>query len=172
MPILGLPRDFFPSILPSNTRFSKLSPRTTCLIQSFFLLIIVFIKHLSSPTKLSIFSFVLLNATFAIQILAFTSSMHDPFSVIITPRYLNVLTCSTLWPSMVRLTALPSSRDTTITFVFLFHMVPLCSFIQSIHHFLQCLFCTGNHSLIIRKSHILKKFATHSHSFLNILHCF
>src|SRR5580692_7826190 len=150
MPILGLPRGFLPPILPSSTHFSKLSPRRTCPIQSLFLLIIVFIKHLSSPAKLSTSSFVflsfqltfcillhahisnafnlsticcfivhvsqpynatghirvftnlffssvvrpfvtsslvLLNATIAIPILAFTSSMHDPFSVIITPRY-------------------------------------------------------------------------------------
>src|SRR5580698_6796709 len=76
MPILGLPRGFFPSILPSSTRFSKLSPRLTCPIQSLFLLIIVFIKHLSSPTKLSISSFVFLSFQLTFCIFLHTHSSN------------------------------------------------------------------------------------------------
>src|SRR5580704_2171465 len=64
-------------------------------------------------------SFILPKACFAIPILALTSSIHVPFSVITAPRYLNVATCSTFCPSMTILTALPSSRDTTIALVFL-----------------------------------------------------
>src|SRR6476469_3549173 len=41
-------------------------------------------------------SFLLLNASFAIPILALTSSKHLPSSEINEPRYLNSLTCSTL----------------------------------------------------------------------------
>src|SRR6476469_4139212 len=41
-------------------------------------------------------SFLLLNASFAIQILVLTSSKHLPSSEINEPRYLNMLTCSTL----------------------------------------------------------------------------
>src|SRR5580692_11893313 len=40
-------------------------------------------------------SFILPKACFAIPILALTSSIHVPFSVITAPRYLNVATCST-----------------------------------------------------------------------------
>src|SRR6476661_371621 len=41
-------------------------------------------------------SFLLLNASFAIPILVLTSSKHLPSSEINEPRYLNLLTCSTL----------------------------------------------------------------------------
>src|SRR5579864_3160914 len=64
-------------------------------------------------------SFELLKATFAIAILAFTSSTQVPFSVITAPRYLNVITCSTRCPSTTRFTTLPERQLSTIAFVFL-----------------------------------------------------
>src|SRR5580698_1453998 len=50
------------------------------------------------------------------------------------------------------------------------HIISLCSFIQAIHHFLESFLRASYHSLIISKSHVLNKFATHSYSFLNSLH--
>src|SRR2546426_2201294 len=49
-------------------------------------------------------SFRLLNASFAHIIRCFISSIHLPSSAITDPRYLNVLTCSTLCPSIMILT--------------------------------------------------------------------
>src|SRR5579864_2396714 len=80
-------------------------------------LTIRFFKSLFKPFVKS--SFELLKATFAIAILALTSSTQVPFSVITAPRYLNVVTCSTRCPSTTRFITLPSSRETTIAFVFL-----------------------------------------------------
>src|SRR4029077_19388663 len=237
MPILGLPLDLVPVILPSIISFNKLFPRTTCPIQFLFRFIIVCTKHLSSPTAASTSTFVflscqltfsillhthiskafslsttsffivhvsqpynatdhtnvltirffssffkpfvkssfeLLKATFVIAILALTSSTQVPFSLITAPRYLNVVTCSTRCPSTTRFTPLPSSRETTIAFVFFdiyFHVILLSRFSQSIHHFLQPLLCASYHSLIVRESHISDKFTSHSHSFLNSFHC-
>src|SRR6476469_5918338 len=52
-------------------------------------------------------SFLLLNASFAIPILALTSSKHLPSSEINEPRYLNLLTCSTLDLLLLCLLSLP-----------------------------------------------------------------
>src|SRR2546425_691286 len=49
-------------------------------------------------------SFLLLNASFAIAILTFTSLWLLPSSVITDPKYLKLLTCSILSPSTVMLT--------------------------------------------------------------------
>src|SRR4029077_14667090 len=80
-------------------------------------LTIRFFKSLFKPFVKS--SFELLKATFAIAVLALTSSTQVPFYVITAPRYLNVVTCSTRCPSTTRFTTLLSSRETTIAFVFL-----------------------------------------------------
>src|SRR6476661_8333810 len=72
MPILGLPLDLFPSILPSSTNFIRPSPLATCPVQFFFLSHIVFIKLLFSFMELSICSFVLLSIQLAFPILLHT----------------------------------------------------------------------------------------------------
>src|SRR3989454_6086803 len=64
-------------------------------------------------------SFRLLNASFAHPIRCFISSIHLPSSAITDPRYLNVLTCSTLCPSIMILTVPQSFFETTIVLVFL-----------------------------------------------------
>src|SRR4029077_7992505 len=56
-------------------------------------LTILFFKSFFRPCVKS--SFDLLKDSFAIAILAFTSSTQVPFSVITAPRHLNVATCST-----------------------------------------------------------------------------
>src|SRR5579864_9534156 len=68
-------------------------------------LTIRFFKSFFKPFVKS--SFELLKTTFAIAILALTSSTQVPFSVITAPRYLNVVTCSTRYPSTTRFTTLP-----------------------------------------------------------------
>src|SRR5579864_2706832 len=60
MPILGLPLGFFPTILPSNTSFNKLFPRTTCPIQFFFRFTIAVQStslHLPRPVLLHLSSY-------------------------------------------------------------------------------------------------------------------
>src|SRR6476469_230877 len=52
-------------------------------------------------------AFLLLNASFAIPILVLTSSKHLPSSEINEPRYLNLLTCSTLDLLLLCLLSLP-----------------------------------------------------------------
>src|SRR5437870_13790949 len=64
-------------------------------------------------------SFRLLNASFAHPIRCFISSIHLPSSAITDPRYLNVLACSTLCPSIMILTVPSSFFETTIVLVFL-----------------------------------------------------
>ena len=67
-------------------------------------------------------------AVLAISILLFISSSHFPFSVISWPKYTNISTCSTGWPSKVMLT-LGVSTFRLITMVFVFFMfifIPKC----------------------------------------------
>src|ERR1051325_9871828 len=63
-------------------------------------------------------SFLLLNASFAIPILTFTSVKLRPSSVTIAPRYLNFVTCSIICPSITKFTLAPTSFETTIHLVF------------------------------------------------------
>ena len=100
-------------------------------------------------------SLLLLNASFASAILAFTLFRLLPSSVIMDPRYLKLATCSTFFSSIMMLT-IPLHLYTPPLPLFLnihFHVKFLSSFIQFIHQLLQAVFSTCYHNLIICKSY-------------------
>src|SRR5206468_3617471 len=89
--------------------YNTTSQTSTFTILFFNLLLNPFVKN----------SFLLLNVSFAIAIVTFTSLWLLPSSVITDPKYLKLLTCSILSPSTVMLTTPPPSQRTTVVFVFL-----------------------------------------------------
>src|SRR5580698_6690994 len=94
MLILGLPLTLLPTILPSIMRFNKLSSRRTCPIQFFFRFTTALARHLSSPIKDSISSFVFLSFQLTFSILlhnhiskAFSLSVTSFFIVHVSQPY-------------------------------------------------------------------------------------
>ena len=75
-------------------------------------------------------SFFLLNASFAIAILVFTSLCLHPSSVITESKYLKLLTCSILCPSTVMVATPPSSQRTIPLLLFLEYLSSCLSFLQ------------------------------------------